>query len=309
MSQVLTQLPDFVEDRISQIIQRVGSTRAEIVEEFNQIYNDPVVVSDAQFKSVEARQRYSIAVLWARYVARPPVSEVEVIPCGFDGLRETKTKKLMSSLYVIAKNKEGNPVLRRISLMGAPTVATMYRNVNIFSRNGAYKYVVKLGSFGDGSDFSADSRTRFTKPTKVPLTPEKFREILGIPLLKIAELGEYPTKKRSDGYMDTTDWRCIRGIIVDENRGTRKDSDIEWGLYRVADETTPPEPYVTSDGRPVSPALTVWTPPELMTYETESECEFYGTISVDKDDIPSMTACLIIPVYARQKTEKSGEKQ
>ena len=47
----------------------------------------------------------------------------------------------------------------------------------------------------------------------------------------------------------------------------------------------------------------------MLFRSAESECEFYGTVSVDKDSIPSMTATLIIPVYARPKPEKEGEKK
>jgi hypothetical protein len=297
----LEQLPKFVEDKISQIQQRMESTREEVLTEYKEIFNDPSVSNDTQFSSIESRQRYAIAVLWARYVSRPPVKKYDVIPCGFDSLRKTRTNKLMSALYVVVRDEINQSVLRRISLLGASKVATLYRNVNILSENGAYRYTTKLGSFGKGDDFIADNRTKFNSPKKINLTPEKFREMLNIPLLKIAELVEHPSRKRSDGYVINTDWRCVKGIIADEMKGTRKDSDLEWGIYRITDETTPAEPYVTSDGRTISPALTCWTPPELMVFEPESQCEFYGSVTVDKDSIPSMNVNLIVPVYAKEK--------
>ena len=303
----MSTLPNFVEEKIAAIQQRLDSSREEILTEYNEIFNDPAVSKDTQFSSTESRQRYAIAVLWGRYISRPPVKKYDVIPCGFDSLRKTRTGKLMSALFVIVRDENGDPVLQRISLLGGSTIATMYRNVNILSQNGAYRYSnVKLGSFGKGDDFVADNRTKFNSPAKIDLSPEKFREMLNIPLLKIAELIENPSKKRSTGYLINTDWRCVKGIITDEMRGARKDSDLEWGIYRIADETTPAEPYVTSDGRTVSPALTCWTPVELMVYEPESECEFYGPSSVDKDGIPSMNVNLIIPVYAKEKEEKEN---
>jgi len=302
----LSTLPNFVEEKIKAIQQRLDSTREEILTEYKEIFNDPSVSKDTQFSSTEARQRYAIAVLRARYVSRPPVKKYDVIPCGFDSLRKTRTNKLMSALYVIVRDETGDSILRRISLLGATTIATMYRNVNILSLNGAYRYSdVKLGSFGKGDDFVADNRTKFNNPAKIKLTPESFREMLNIPLLKIAELIENPSKKRSDGYLINTDWRCVKGIITDEMRGKRKDSELEWGIYRIADETTPAEPYVTSEGRTISPALTCWTPVELMVFEPESECEFYGPSSLDKDGIPSMNVNLIIPVYAKQKEKEN----
>lgn len=303
----LSDLPNFVEEKINAIQQRMDSTREEILTEYKEIFNDPQVNKDTQFSSTEARQRYAVAVLWSRYVSRPPVKKHDVIPCGFDSLRKTRTGKLMSSLFVIAKDEVGEPVLRRVSLLGTKTIATMYRNVNILSQNGAYRYTTKLGSFGKGDDLIADNRTKFNSPTKVDLSLEKFREMLNIPLLTIAELIDSPSKKRSDGYLINTDWRCVKGIITDEMRGKRKGTDLEWGIYRIADETTPAEPYVTSDGRTVSPALTCWTPVELMVYEPESECEFYGPSSVDKDGIPSMNINLIIPVYAKQREKQREE--
>jgi len=289
-----------VEQRIVAIQQRTGMSRDQVLKELSDQMES--VRGDSQLTTEDSLRDYASCCLWAKYVSRMQVQSTEVIPVGFEGLRRTRTNKIMSALYVIAR--EGNKsVLSRVSL--PQVVKDLYRKVNILSENGAYKYVVKLGRFGNspGGDFAADDRTIFESPTPVKLSPEKFREMFTILMIKIDQAPTNPTKKTNTGYSIRTDWRCIRGIIASESRFIRK-NELEGGVYRIIDETTPIEEYVTSDGKKIESTMTVWTPPELMIYGRQSQCDFYGTVDVDKEGRASMNAFLIIPVRAVTKEEE-----
>ena len=67
-------LPDFVLEKLKEIVQRIGISPINLISEYLEAFNDPVVSKDPQFSSGKERQRhqYTIAVVWARYVYRPP---------------------------------------------------------------------------------------------------------------------------------------------------------------------------------------------------------------------------------------------
>jgi len=296
----LERLSPKVEERITAIEQRTGLSRQQVLTELQTKVEE--VRGDPQFDTDLKLLDYASAILWSRYVSRMQVKNIDVIPVGSEGLRKTRTNKLMSAMYVVAR-QSNKSTLRRVSL--PQVVKDLYRKVNYLSEHGAYRYSVKLGTFGDdaNADFGADDRTIFENPIPVKLTPEAFREMFKIPIIKIRDAPRYPSKKTSTGYTIRTDWRCIRGIIAGENRFIRKKSELEGGVYRIIDETTPIETEVLPDGKRIDPTLTVWVPPELMVYERESQCEFYGTVDVDKDGVATMNAFLIIPIRAVEKKE------
>lgn len=287
-------LPTFVDEKIRAIYRRTEISREEITRDYTEIFEDPFIQEDPQFTTDEERHRYAVAVLWTRYVSRPPVKEFEIIPVGISGERITSTGKKTAEAYALVKGNRGVK-LRRIVLQGP--MADMRKEITLNA-----KYNVKLGEFSKGGDMIADNRSRFTDPVRLRLTPhellDKIPGVKRIQRLKDAE--EFPSIRGSDGYLDRTDWRVVRGIITREYRGERENG-TEFGVYTITDLTLDEEPKVTSDGRVLQPGFTVWTPPELMTYSIESECDFCGTISIDrKTREPSMNAFLIIPVHARR---------
>jgi hypothetical protein len=288
------QLPPFVQQRLQAIHQHTGVPIEDIIKDYWEFRNSEFVLKDAQFVSDEDRDRYVVAVLWSRYVARPPLKEFDVIPVGIGHIRiAKKTGKKMSEIYALVKTPEGTR-LRRIALIG--DLVELRKNVTLFAR-----YRVKLSEFSSG-DLMADDRSSFDNPVKLPVPPrevlEKIPGIVRVP--RLAEVKKYTSRIGSDGYVDKTDWRIVRGIIIKENRGERKDGS-EFGVYTIMDDSLEPEPVITPDGRVLPPGFTVWVPPELMEYDVESECDFAGTITLRKDGSPEMNAYVILPVHAKRK--------
>jgi hypothetical protein len=284
--------PDFVLERVKTISQRTEISEEEILRDYEELFSDPFIQQDPQFQTEEERHRYAVAVLWTRYISRPPVREYEIIPIGFSPLRTTKTGGEMASLFALVKTPNGVK-LKRIVLRGEMTEKR--KEITLFC-----KYVPKLGEFSSG-DLIADNRSKFENPVKIALEPHQMLERLGIKRINIKQAEKFPSQVGSDGYINTTDWRIIRGIIVRANRGTRDDG-TEWGVYTIADETVNDEPVVTPDGRILRPGFTCWVAPEFMIYEEESECDFVGTVQIDrKTGEPFMNAYLILPIHAKTR--------
>lgn len=295
------------EERFNAIQQRTGMNRQEVVKEFEEILDD--VRDDPQFDTPESLQNYAAAILWAKYVSRMQVKATDVIPVGFEGLRQTRTKKVMSAMYVISHEKNKN-ILRRISL--PQVVNDLYRKVNYLSEKRAYRYSVKLGRFGnsDTADFAADDRTKFENPTPINLSAEKFREMFNIPVMTIKEVLKNPSKLTSTGYTIRNDWRCVRGIVARASLFTRKKSGLEGGAFGIIDQTTPTETIVTPEGKKIESTFTVWSPSEFMVWDRQSHLEFYGTVAVDKKEgTGAMNAFLILPIRGIEKPVEEPEEE
>jgi len=286
-------LPDFVEERISKIQERTQISADEIRRDYNEIFQDPFIQDDPQFTSDEERHRYAVAVLWTRYISRPPVKEYDIIPIGFSPVRVTKrTGQEMSSIFAFVKTPNGVK-LKRIVLRG--TMADKIREITRFA-----KYRVKLGEFSKGGDMIADNRAKFENPVMLKLSRDDIIKRVGAKRVSIKDAEKFPSHVGSDGYVNTTDWRVVRGIIVRANMGKRDDGS-EWGVYTLADETVNDEPRVTPDGRVLRPGLTCWVSPHLMEYEVESEVDVLGTIQIGrKTGEPFMNVFLILPIHARK---------
>jgi hypothetical protein len=289
----MSELPQFVIDRFNDIEKRLQIPRQDIEKEYNEIIADPFIAEDPQFKTDEERHRYAIAVLWTRYIGRPPVKEVEVIPLGYLPKRNTRSGIVMSSLFGIVK-MSNKMELKRIVFMGQ--MADIPPNITKYC-----KYKVKLGQFS-GGDLIADNRTKFENPTLIKGTPEQWYEKLGVKSIPIAKAKEFPSMIDSSGYVNPLDWRMVRGIISRRNQGVRKDG-TPWTNYIVMDESVEGEGTVTKDGQVLSPGMTLWVDPNTI-YKEEDECEFIGIIRLNKDGSAFMDVIDIIPLHVR-KTQTS----
>jgi len=67
----MSKLPDFVKERINQIIRRTGKDAVEIRRDYDDIFNEDFIQLDEQFRTDEDRHRYCIMILWVRWVSRP----------------------------------------------------------------------------------------------------------------------------------------------------------------------------------------------------------------------------------------------
>lgn len=287
----MTEYPQFVTEKIESISKRTEINQAEIAKEYEELFNDPFIREDPQFTTDEERHRYAVAVLWTRYVSRPPVKPFVVIPVGFSGLRIARSGVATSNLFAFIKYGSDTKLKR---IVFRAEVADMYKEIVLCS-----KYEVKLGEFSTG-DLIADNRAKFINPVATNLTPAGVLEKLNPKRIALKEAEKMPSRIDSTGYVDTLDWRVVRGIIVSNYRGKRDDG-TEFGVYGLSDATLNSEPKVTSDGKILRPGFTVWVPPELMVFEKESEIDAIGTITISrKTNEASMNAFLLVPVHARE---------
>jgi hypothetical protein len=286
--------PDFVQDRIDKIRERTKISVEEIQKDYGEIFNDDFIQKDPQFASDEERHRYAVMVLWTRYVARPPVKEFTVVPVGFSGMRLARGSGQPScTLYVLVK---GEKKIKRIACRG--THSDLYKSINLFNQ-----YTVKLGEFSKGGDLLADDRTNFENPVRLNLKPSEMMQRIGVKQISIEDAAKFPSAQRKgqrkgSSFIDASDWRCVRGIIVRDFRGVRED-ETEYGCYTIADGTLNGEPVVADDGSIIRPGFTVWTDPSHMVYGAEDEVDCFGTVGVNKEGEATMNAYLILPVHMR----------
>lgn len=289
------KLPKFVKDSLQNLCQHQGLSFEQVKKGTLEFFNSDLVTKDLQFSANEAKWRYTLACMHTRYMARLPVKQYMVMPIGFSGLRITKQNKRMSTVFAITRSKVGEkePKLRRIVFQGK--FAEMFRHMTF---NSTYD-PIELTQF-KGGDLGVDDRAEFVKP-KGLMKPsdvlERIEEKGWVKRITCAETLTNPSKNQPDSkYIDELDWRVIRAVIHDKGMGKREDK-TEYAYYHVGDYSTLPNkaPYGI---------LTVWCAPELMVYEEPSECDFVGTITVDKEGLTSSMNCyMIVPIHAVPKAD------
>jgi len=121
------KLPEFVVERIVAISKRTEISVEDVTKEYIELFNDPFIQEDKQFQTDKERHIYANAVIWTRFVNRPPVKDFEVIPAGFSSKRITQASGTPTSeVYAFVKSKRGVK-LRRIVLRGE--VAELYKTI------------------------------------------------------------------------------------------------------------------------------------------------------------------------------------
>jgi len=293
------ELPPFVEEKIQQIHQRTEISIDEIKRDYEEIFQDPFIQEDPQFHDDNERHRYAVAVLWTRYVSRPPVREYDIIPAGITGERVTSTGKKTAEVYALVKSRTGVKP-RRIVLQ--EPVVDLRKTINLPTPESSFKYTVKLGEFSQGGDMIADNRAKFDNPVLLKANAWQVLERWGAKKIdKLADAKKFPSKTGSDGYVDRLDWRIVRGIITRQYRGERDDG-TEFGVITITDLSLNDEPTVTADGRVLQPGFSVWVAPEFVNiYQDESEIDAVGTIQIARNTgEPFMNAYLILPVHAKK---------
>lgn len=300
-----TELPKAVLEKITQIQQSTKIPREEITKDYLDIYRDPFIQEDKQFTSDEERHRYAMAVLHTRYVSRPPVQDYQVIPVGFSSIRTSKTSgQTSASIFAIVKKPDTDMVFKRIVVRG--------REIEKLSQITPFAmYATKLGEFrGTDADLIADNRTKFDAPQQLKQTPEQVLGKINIKRLEIKECASFPSATREvsgQSYVIETDWRVVRGIITHSRIG-KLEGGGQWGNYRISDNSVNDEPTVSPDGRVIPPGMAIWLNPLIMTYDVESECDFYGNIQLARKTGEAQMNCYtILPIHAK-KVGAGGEQ-
>lgn len=300
------QLPTFVEERLRQISQTRQIAYEALVKEYAQVYDTHA--KNAEMTD-EEKHRYAIMILWKDYVARPPADFKNIIIAGIGGDRLTQTNKLQGEAMVLAPNSDKKLILRRL-VMQETAIAARAQLVQYAG------YKVKIGEFAAGGDLVADDRADFSSPVNTGLTFAKLMELVGakrVPTL--IEAIKYPSKINSAGYVDSTDWKIVRGVVSSNPYvGDRKDKKTKFGVYNIMDTSLGnQEPEITADGQIIRPGFTAWSAPELCKWAKDSLLEFAGTISLSKDKdkdgktqkvIASMNAYVINPIAAEKIQER-----
>lgn len=296
MSEV--KIPKTILEKIRNVNERTGIDIEELKKDYIERFSSDFIQTDEQFTSDEQRHKHVIMTLWRNYIARPPAKEFIVIPIGYDGAKKTQSSgQLRSVIYAMVKGETG---IQQISCLG--TSSEKYKNLNLF-----LQYTVKMGQYKNG-DFAADDRAKFMNPRRISLSTEDLLSRLEIVQTTIKKAAENKSHVRSDGYTDKKDWRCIRGLISRKWSRTNEDG-TELGVYTISDDSIWfDDPQVAPDGTTMSPGFTVWIHPSHMVYETEDQCDFYGSITIDREKQEAQMNCyLALPVIVRGKKVQTEE--
>lgn len=290
-------LPQFVNERIDLIQRKSGINKAEIVKDYIRYFEDPYVQEDKSFSGDEARHKYTAMILWNSYINRPPVKLVNIIIAGLGGVRTTRAGKKQGEAFTLFKYKDG---YRPRRIVFQEDIVDVLKELVPLA---AYK--TKLGEFSAGGDYVADNRSIFDTPINTNLTAEKVLQMIRAERVpKLSDTKNYPSKINAAGYVDSSDWKIVSGLVYSSYRGPRKnDPDSEMGVYNIIDFSLSRETTVSEDGRASRPGFTCWCAPELVIYEDESELEFAGPISLSKTGEASMNIYLINPIHARLRAE------
>jgi len=256
---------------------------------------------------LERNMRLAMASFWRDYIERPPVDSFTVIPLGFSGSRKSQAGNMTATLFAIIKGERG---IQRITCQGS-MADKVVKTVSLFDQ-----YVdVKLGKFKNGG-FSADDRAKFESPNRLDISPEEMLNKIGVTTrTTIEDASKNASHVRSDGYVDSTDWRIIRGMISKKWVRERKERKIDkegketqkyvdsLATYTITDDSIlygEPVVVLGKDGNEIiqAPGFTCWIAPELQIYEVDDECDFIGSISYyKKGDEYQMNCYLVLPVH------------
>lgn len=287
-------LPDYIQVGLQELSLKTSVSIDVLTKEFEERFADSWIQEDPQFKTDEDKLRYCIGSMIARYTSQAPVSEHNIITLGFEGKRLTKNSNTLRRVLFVLDLEKLGPKKRRLSVKEG--MVDIINEISMFTR---YDKVL-LGSFQSG-DLSADNRTRFENPISIGEVSkiQKLFEHLGVKRTTIKDTPQNLAKLQGQ-YTDSLDWRIIRAFIINSNTGTRKDDQTTWGQYFINDGSVKDE-AVQPDGTVIRPGLSAWVAPELMTYAQDSECDFVGILTQDKESKQiSMNVACIIPIHARE---------
>ena len=302
------------------IVDVTGLSMQDLLVSYEQLFYSQWVQSDPAFKSDEARHMYCAMKTHGDNISRPKQAVHKLIPIGVDSIRiSRKSRAKRNSLFVLEQTSKGY-MHRRVNC--PDQTASIYTRVPFFMLSD-----VLAGKFSSGEDLILDDRSHFDNSVQTGLSQEQLMEAsakqFGWKRIKINEAvnqasraiassapasGTRASSTRS--FIDSLDWRIVRGLIVDMNNGKRDDG-TEWGLYKISDETVTGGPMVMPDGRMIYPGLSVWVNPWLMRWAKGSMCDFFGTIALDRDTdgkvrephTAAMTAFQILPIFGQELPE------
>ena len=273
-----------IESKIKEMSERSKIPIEKLKEKWEQYFKH----YRPDFDSDDACNDYIMQIFLGKYVLRPPVKQYTFVPIGFSPIMTTKKGTKQSYLFILDSDKKIRPILMR------GDVVYNLKKISLFK---LYKDV-DLGEMPNGGILTADDRSEFLVPYEIETTPQKFLESLVIPRITIKDAKNHLSHKGSDGYVDRSDWKCIRGVMKTP-RYSQDNDDKQWGFLTLTDKSIlNDEPTILPDGKIVQPGIDVSISPWLNQYPADSEVEVYGTLDIDsRSQKPAMRAYYITPIH------------
>lgn len=288
----MSDIPPYVMEKIEELSKKYKIDKQNLISEYFDIFNDPFVQTDPQFKTDDDRHGYASRVLWIRMASQPVVKDYIVIPFGIQDPRLTQGGKIIARLLALVKS--GDRFEKKVILF-KDNITNEVTNVQLF-----HAYKVKLSEFR--GLLMATIKTKFENPKPLSMEPLKLLiEEIGVPLMTIEQVVHKPSQKRDDGYTDEFDLRAIRCIVTRWNKWTRKSGFGEGAVYNISDDSVN-HAHVSETGVIVPTEMTVWVPASQLKYDTESEIIAVGTVNINDSNEASMNAICIIPIHAKPIT-------
>jgi|GEM_PF-3355223 len=300
------KLSKTVQDRIQNLSERTKISIKDLEEEYKLRYLEVCkkFSGDQQIDNEGARERHALMGLWRDYITRPPVDPYFAVPLGFGGVRKASSGNMTATLFALIKGEDG---IQRINCQGT-AAEKIIKTVSLFDG-----YDVKLGKYKNGG-FSADDRSRFESPRRFSKSPEDILKPLKIPSTTIKDASTNISRVRSDGFVESTDWKRVRGMVSRKWARERKEQEVDkdgkvtqeyqeaLATYTITDDSIwYDEPVLVGSGENKTvqaPGFTCWIAPELQIYEVDDECDFIGPISYYKKGNEFQMNCyLVLPVH------------
>jgi len=301
------QIPDKSRKLLEGIATTAGVAITELEEAYERAYFSEYVQTSGYFSTDEAKHSYTYMVVQSDYLFKPRQTIHKLVPIGTEGYYISKKSKDRSgTMYAVEQTSKGM-MIKRVTCQGA--------NFDIYERlQPGIMYDVLCGGFKDGG-LIIDDRSKFDNPVQLGLTFKDFIESFARSnnwkQVSIADAKVNPSRMVQSGtsqFVDKSDWRVVRGFVVDLRTGPKKDGS-EWANYTITDETVSGSPVVLADGRTMYPGMTVWLSPTLVKWDKGSYLDFYGPTTLDKDKVTkklmqplkaSMACFQIIPYYPKE---------
>jgi hypothetical protein len=300
--------PDFVEGPISQLVSRTGYSREAVLKEYHREFDATAPRSLTQFPNstpegiLRLRQQSAIGKIYQEMLQRLPLAEYTIVYLGHGGKKVAKGQKKPYINAYVAVKEGGALVIKR--MIGNGKYADL--PLTLIPLNA---YTCGLGRYSGGSgDLVMDDRTTFRPVQATGWDVFTLCANLNIPIITVAEAKQNPSRKTSDGYVVSTDWRCIIGNVSGppysaKSKNLPEGLDIMWGTLTITDPTVVEQPFMDNQGRNVFPGLKGWCAGEFaMMVEENAYCAFFGTIDNKKDattqiEKSEMQVNLVIPIF------------
>lgn len=283
------EIPKYVMSKLERLAKALNVDIETLKQEYLKLFYSDRIQNNPSLRDDEEKHAYAIRVFWIKHVAKPPSKEYVVIPFGFIETRISKSTGVpISRIYVMVYDESKR--LNKAVIICRGLQADLWKDLELFMI-----YRVKLFG-GSNGVYIATSETRFDDPRPLNMDPLDFlRKYVGVKLFKLKDVYKNLSKRQGQ-YIDEFDLKAIDGIVVRMASGKRPDG-TNWAFYIVSDDSVGPEEEVDEEGRIIPTQLTVWVPSSLAKYAEDSELILYGTVQLNKDNMPFMNGIGLIPVH------------